>query len=109
MAQEYRAALGCAAIVLLASAALAPFAARQLMRLDSFVPAVEAIILVTNLATAILLFNHFAIVGSRPLLMLACGYLFAALNIVPHVLTYPGVAATSWADPRAGGPGKAKL
>lgn len=52
------------------------------MRLDSFVPAVEAIILVTDLATAILLFNHFAIVGSRPLLMLACGYLFAALIIV---------------------------
>jgi signal transduction histidine kinase len=72
---------------------LAPFATIQLLRLDSFVPAVEAIIFITDLATAVLLFNQFSLVGSRALLLLASGYLFSALVVVPHVLTFPGVFA----------------
>jgi len=56
-----------------------PFSAHQLRRIDSFVPTVQAIIFVTDLATAVLLFGQFAIVGSRALLVLASGYLYSAL------------------------------
>jgi signal transduction histidine kinase len=91
--RQQRAALVAAAIVLVAFAGIFPFSAIRLLRLDSFVPAVEAVVLVTDLATAILLFHQFSIVGSRALLVLASGYLFAALMIVPHVLTFPGAFA----------------
>jgi signal transduction histidine kinase len=73
----------------------APFAATQLARIDSFVPAVEAINFVTDLVTAALLFGKFPIIGLRAVLVLASGYLFSALTIVPHVLSYPGVLTVS--------------
>jgi signal transduction histidine kinase len=88
--RQRQAALATATLLLVAFAALAPFAAIPLLRIDSFVPAVEAIILLTDLATAVLLFNQFSLVGMRALLVLASGYLFAALIIVPHILTFPG-------------------
>ena len=88
-----RAALVGAVMVFFSFAALAPFATIQLLRLDSFVPAVEAIIFVTDLSTAILLFNQFSLIGSRAILLLASGYLFSALIVIPHVLTFPGAFA----------------
>ena len=67
-----------------------PFSAHQLRRIDSFVPTVQAIIFVTDLATAVLLFGQFAIVGSRALLVLASGYLYSALMVISHTLSFPG-------------------
>ena len=74
-------------------AAIAPFAAKQLVRIDGFIPTVEAIILVTSLTTAVLLFSQFSILGLRELLLLASGYLFVALIVIPHALSYPGAFA----------------
>ena len=91
--RQQHAALVAAAILLVGFGGLVPFSAIQLPRLDGFVPAVEAIIFITYLATAILLFHQFSIVGSRALLVLASGYLFAALMVVSHVLTFPGAFA----------------
>src|SRR6201999_1194905 len=45
--------------------------------------------------TAALLFSQFAFVRSRALLILANGYLFTALIIVPHLLTFPGAFASA--------------
>lgn len=87
---QRRAALASAALVCVAFGALAPFATIQLLQLNGFVPAVESIIFITDLGTAALLFHQFRIVRSRALLLLANGYLFAALVVVPHVLTFPG-------------------
>lgn len=87
---QRRAALAGAALVCVAFGALAPFATVRLLRLDSFVPAVESIIFITDLVTAALLFHQFWLCRSRALLLLANGYLFAALVVVPHVLTFPG-------------------
>ncbi|HEY1448113.1 MAG TPA: MASE4 domain-containing protein [Caulobacteraceae bacterium] len=70
-----------------------PYAAIVLPRLDSFVPTVFAIIFVADLVTAVLLFGQFAAIGSRPLLVLASGYLFSSLIVVGHALTYPGAFA----------------
>jgi signal transduction histidine kinase len=90
-----RAALAAVVILTLAVAAVAPFAAMQLPEIGSFVPVVEAIILATDLTTAILLFTQFSVVRSPALLMIANGYLFSALIVVPHALTYPGAFAPS--------------
>jgi PAS domain S-box-containing protein len=74
-----------------AFALLAPFAKTQLAQLDGFIPAFEGVIFVTDLVTSVLLFSQFAIHRLRALLVLACGYLFSALIIIPHALTFPGV------------------
>ncbi len=69
---------------------LAPFAKTQLAEINAFIPAFEGVIFVTNLVTSVLLFSQFAIYRLRALLVLACGYLFSALIIIPHALTFPG-------------------
>jgi signal transduction histidine kinase len=67
-----------------------PFADIPLQRFDSFVPAMAAIIFVTDLVTAVLLFGQFSASGSRALLVLASGYLFSCLIVIPYALTFPG-------------------
>src|SRR5215510_8506800 len=83
-------AIAVTAILLAGVAAVAPFADTPLVRIDSFIPMVDATIFVTDLITSILLFSQFSIYHSRALLALASGYLFTALMIVPHALTFPG-------------------
>src|SRR5262245_34937368 len=83
-------AIAVTAILLAGVAAVAPFADTPLVRIDSFIPMVDATIFVTDLITSILLFSQFSIYHSRALLALACGYLFSALMIIPHALTFPG-------------------
>jgi len=67
-----------------------PFAGRQLPRFDGFIPAFEATIFVTDFITSVLLFAQFSIYQSRALLALASGYLFTALIVIPHILTFRG-------------------
>ena len=91
--RQTRLALLVIAILLLSIAASAPFASYQLRRIDSFVPTVEAIDFIADLATAVLLFGQFAITRSRALLVLASGYLYAVLILAAHALSYPGAFA----------------
>ena len=71
--------------------AVVPFARMRLPHAWAIVPSYESALVVNDLITAVLLFAQFAILRSRALLALACGYLFAALMIVPHTLTFPGL------------------
>jgi signal transduction histidine kinase len=73
-------------------AVVAPFPA-LVPRIDSFVPVILAIIFVADLITAVLLFNQSSVIASRALLVLANGYLFSALIVIPHALTFPGAFA----------------
>src|SRR5258705_6820460 len=73
-----------------ALALIAPFAKTQLAEVNAFIPAFEGVIFVTDLVTSVLLFSQFAIYRLRAFLFLACGYLFSALIIIPHALTFPG-------------------
>ena len=91
--REQRLALAVIGMLSLGFAAIAPFAAKQVVQVGSFVPTVQAIIFVTNLTTAVLLFSQFSILGLRELLLLASGYLFSALIVIPHALSYPGAFA----------------
>jgi hypothetical protein len=68
-----------------------PFSTIQLARIKAFVPTYATAIFVTELITAVLLFAQFTILRSRALLAIASGYLFAALIVIPWMLTFPGV------------------
>jgi hypothetical protein len=88
-----QAAVAVVVVTLAAYGAVVPFATVPLPRIDSFMPTVLAIVFVTDLVTAVLLFGQFSATGSRPLLVLASGYLFSSLIVVPHALTFPGAFA----------------
>jgi two-component sensor histidine kinase len=87
--RQRRTALVLVVLQLVACAIVAPFPA-HLPRIDSFVPASLAIILVADFITAVLLFSQTSLVASRAILILANGYLFSALIVIPHALTFPG-------------------
>jgi len=93
--RQRRLTLVLAATVLIATTIIAPFGAIQLRRIDGFIPATESAIIITDFLTAVLLFSQSRIIGSRGLLLLASGYLFSALMVVPHLLTFPGAFAAS--------------
>ena len=80
-------------VTLAAYGAVAPFSGLPLQRYDSFVPAMAALMFVTDLVTAVLLFGQFSATGSRGLLVLASGYLFSSLIAIPFALTFPGAFA----------------
>jgi signal transduction histidine kinase len=88
--RERQLALAAVAMVLVAFVAVAPFADIPLVHLDSFIPSFQVIVSITSIITAILLFGQFWTVGSRGVLVLAAGYLFVALIVVSHILTFPG-------------------
>jgi len=88
--RQRRWALVVAAALFISFGVLAPFTATPLPRIDAFIPTLEALVFVTDLITSVLLFAHFSIYYSRPLLVLASGYLFTALIVIPHALTFPG-------------------
>jgi hypothetical protein len=73
-----------------AFAALAPFADTPLPEFDVFIPTSVAVMLISDLITSVLLYAQCSIVPSRSFLVLASGYLFTALVVVPHALAYPG-------------------
>ena len=59
----------------------------------AFVPVIDAVMLVAELIIATLLFAQAGVFRSRALAVLATGYVFAALLLVPHALTFPGAFA----------------
>lgn len=77
-----------AATLVIASVGLVP-----MRRSDGFIPAVQAIIATIDFITAMLLFAQYAAERSRALLLLGAGYLFTALIVVAHTLTFPGAFA----------------
>jgi signal transduction histidine kinase len=80
-------------ITLSAFGAAMPFANTPLARFDGFIPVIMAISFVTDLVTAVLLFGQFSAIGSRALLVLASGYLFSSLIVIPYALAFPGAFA----------------
>jgi signal transduction histidine kinase len=70
-----------------------PLSGIQTRRIDAFVPAYATAMFVCDSITAILLFAQFSILRSRAILVIASGYLFTALVLIPWILTFPGVLA----------------
>jgi Membrane-associated sensor, integral membrane domain len=88
--RQTRWALAVAAIALAGFAAVVPIADRPLAQLNAFFPSLDSIVFVSELITAVLLYAQFSISRSRALLALATGYLFTALIVIPHALTFAG-------------------
>jgi len=88
--QQTRWVVTVAVCQLAALVLIAPFAGIMLGQMNGFIPAVEAVVFVTDLVTSVLLFSQFATHRLSALLVLACGYLFSALIIIPHALSFPG-------------------
>jgi signal transduction histidine kinase len=65
----------------------------QLPRVDAFIPIHATTTLINDLITAILLFSQYSIERRRTLLVLASGYLFTSLIVIPWALTFPGLFA----------------
>lgn len=82
-----------AAAIVAATALLAPFGTVRFQPMSGFIPATEAVIVVCDLLTATLLASHAMTNGSRGLLFVAAGFLFDALVIFPHAMTFPGAFA----------------
>ncbi|HWD59628.1 MAG TPA: MASE4 domain-containing protein, partial [Stellaceae bacterium] len=71
-------------------AAALPFAKIPLWHIDGFIPAYEAAIIVIDAITAVMLFGQFRSSRSPDLLVLGAGYLYDALLVAPHMLSFPG-------------------
>ena len=70
-----------------------PLSSIHVRRVDAFVPAYSMAMFVNDSITAILLFTQFAILRSGAVLVIASGYLFTALILIPWILTFPGALA----------------
>jgi two-component system, sensor histidine kinase and response regulator len=93
--QEKRLAGIAIAISLVGFAIGVPFVRLQLPAIPAFIPAYEAALWVTDTITAILLLSQFARLRSRALLVLAIGYLFDGLMVIPHAFSFPGVFSST--------------
>jgi hypothetical protein len=83
-------ALAIAVAALLTFIAIVPFARTPLVKLPAFIPSYEAVLVFVDFLTALLLAEQFMRIRSMAILVLAAGYLFDALIIIPHALTFPG-------------------
>jgi hypothetical protein len=83
-------AAAVAAVALIAFGIVAPFTSRPLVQFNALFPSLDAIVLVVDLITSVLLFAQYSISYSPSLLALANGYLFTATIVIPHALTFAG-------------------
>jgi two-component sensor histidine kinase len=88
-----RRSLLAVAVLLFVACLVIASASLPMPRIDGFIPAILAIVFVADLSTAVLLFTQSSLMESRALFVLANGYLFSALIVVPHALTFPGAFA----------------
>lgn len=88
---QRRAALTVVLLSLAFFLAAAPFARQALIPWPAFLPIYQSALIVIDLITATLLLGQFAILRSRSLLVLACGYVFSACMAVAHALSFPGL------------------
>ena len=83
-------AVGVAVLLVVAAAAIAPFAGIQLGRVDAFIPVLQTTLSVVDLVTAALLFAQYSIQPQRALLALASGYIFSGSFAFLQTLAFPG-------------------
>jgi signal transduction histidine kinase len=88
---QTRLACAIAAVFSIVFVLLASFADVQLVRVDAVIPVTQTAIFINDLIIAVLLYSQFAIVGRLALLILASGYLFSALLVIPYLATFPGL------------------
>ena len=88
--RERRLVLVVAVFLFIAFAALLPFVGTPLPEINAFIPSLAVGIFINDLIASVLLYAQYSIAPSRSFLVLASGYLFTALIVIPHALTFPG-------------------
>jgi PAS domain S-box-containing protein len=88
---DHRLALVVVVLSLIVFITAVPFVRTPLPQIWAFIPIYESALVICDLVTAVLLFAQFWILRSRALVVLACGYVFAAAIVVAHALTFPGL------------------
>jgi len=81
---QERLALIAGLLLLIAFLLAVPFAHVQLAPIVAFIPVVAAVMFVNDTITSALLFAQFAVLRSHALLVLACGFLFTGLLMIPQ-------------------------
>ena len=88
--RQARLSLAIAGLLFLATMPMLLVRDVRLPEVGSFMPTVDAIMFVGQVITATLLYAQASVFRSRALAILGACYLFTALLLVPHALTYPG-------------------
>ena len=88
--RQRRSAIVVAAALVIGFLVVVPFASTPLPRLDAFIPSVQTATFLTDTITSVLLYSQYSVYRSRAFLVLASGYLYTALLIILHVLSFPG-------------------
>lgn len=86
--RQRRAYLAIAAAIAALSTALLPFARTPLPAVPEFNLFYVSFVIVTDIATAFLLFGQFRASRRLPLLILAAAYLFTGCTVIPHLLYF---------------------
>jgi signal transduction histidine kinase len=88
--QQGRFALVVVGLLVTAVLAILPVRNIHVGLIPSYVPAIDAIMCLGDLISAALLFAQASVFGSRALTVLAATYVYMALILIPHALTFPG-------------------
>lgn len=91
--KEIRFGLVLVGLLLVSLAILLALPDIRLRQIDAFIPMVDAIMFLSELITAAMLYVQASVFRSRALTVLASSYVFAALLLVAHLLTFPGAFA----------------
>jgi signal transduction histidine kinase len=86
-------ALAIVGVLFVVVLAVLPLRDIRLGPVPAFVPTVSAIIFVGELIVATMLYAEAAVLRSRALTVLASGYIFTSLLLIPYALTFPGAFA----------------
>lgn len=87
---QVRLSLVIAGLLFVALFVILPVRDIRLPEVEAFIPMINAIMFLGELITATLLYAQATVFRSRALAVLAAGYVFTALLIIPHTLTFPG-------------------
>jgi signal transduction histidine kinase len=88
---QRRVAWSVSLLLFAAFLATLPLARISLPHFPAFVLIQQTLLATNDLITAALLFGQYSIARIRALSILAGGYLFTALVVIPHTLSFPGV------------------
>ena len=83
------------AVVLAAVLAVLPIRNVRVGPFDAYVPMADAVMCLGDLITATMLFAQASVFRSRALTILAAGYVYTGLMLIPHAITFPGAVEPS--------------
>jgi signal transduction histidine kinase len=90
---EVRFSLAVAGLLVAAAVLILPVRDAPVQRIDAFIPVTDGVMFLGELITAILLYAQAAVFRSRALTVLGSCYVYTALLLAAHALTFPGAFA----------------